>query len=522
VKIRTLILGVILILIPCGEHVNASTLPSSDPFTTSFSAVVDSGTSQNRVSGGQTNILPVCSSGEISWCIESLEVKVGAGDFNSAKFVRYVDNGNRPSSSSNSILENKSAISIWSIRNSMGDVDEYAIQSVLENGFSSAIYEIKEIKSLVRDDIYGQMSPSSGDYRLLNPGYLDDCVFVSQGICGQRVSLKGSVLRLTEYIGKEYSSWFAGRLAAGSYSITPASEGQSKLVVTGAPEQVPEVLQESAGVDRYSATGCTDPVGFAASHPHLDQVTLDSLCAQWKADYERCFPSGSSGSPNELSTNCPYTTRMETSYFNIAPFMNNTSVLSYLTSPNVASTIEPYIWSFQSESFTKNSECLSGDGFLGSVSTNALVFDAYPPLLINGALTYHLISPHLDSSGELNSGIFEVQLNSSTLRCLYNFTNAPISASVTITNENGSTNVSTSTWSEKDGISRLSISGFHFSSPNIIISFSQNAGSIEEKNSTAPISKKIQQVSTIVCKKGKSSKKITGVSPACPKGYVKR
>jgi hypothetical protein len=86
---------------------------------------------------------------------------------------------------------------------------------------------------------------------------------------------------------------------------------------------------------------------------------------------------------------------------------------------------------------------------------------------------------------------------------MYNFTKAPIEVKVTITADDGEIQIATTNWSESEGVSRLTISNFHFSSPKIQVSFTQK--------------KNLQ--TTISCVKGKSVKKASGPHPKCPAGY---
>ena len=62
--------------------------------------------------------------------------------------------------------------------------------------------------------------------------------------------------------------------------------------------------------------------------------------------------------------------------------------------------------------------------------------------------------------------------------------------------------VATTSLAEKDGWLRLSARGFHFSQPTITVKLTSQAS---EK--------------TILCKKGKKTKTVTGLKPKCPKGW---
>jgi hypothetical protein len=503
-RLRTLTASAVFLLL--SPAANASTLPFSNPNSTSFTAFVDSGTSSDRVSGGAWNILPICTDGSESWCIKSLEVSSDEKNFKLAKFVRYVDNGIRPPSPSQNIIPIKSAISIWSVENSNGKVNLYAAHSVVGSMgiFSSSIYAFKEIKSQFRDDVYNQMSYGKADYRLINPGYIDDCVFVSQGICGQRVSTENVSFRLTQFIGSEYSTWFAGRIIGGSFNVTKVQNNQSKLVVVGNSVKVPEILLEQPGVDRQVLTDCVNPLEPTTPKiSTLPDFFNQSLCARAKSDYDMCFPVNKWEPGNFFREECNYQTTMYSKYYSANPFYNYLSFELPTIKGLKGSTFEPEIWTFQSNAAITRSSCLEDVSFLGAANSNALLFDAYPPLLIDGKLNYRVSSPHLNSANLENKGVFEVQLNSDVLRCMYNFTKAPIEVKVTITTDDGESQIATTNWSESEGISRLTISAFHYSSPKIQVSFTQK--------------KNLQ--SSISCIKGKLTKKVNGVSPKCPTGY---
>jgi hypothetical protein len=103
-------------------------------------------------------------------------------------------------------------------------------------------------------------------------------------------------------------------------------------------------------------------------------------------------------------------------------------------------------------------------------------------------------------------------MRSDIARCLYGFSSAPIKAEISITSDEGEKKVATTIVNEKNGWLYLSAKGFTFSSPTINVKLSQ------EKVVT-PVAK---QKVTISCVKGKTTKKVTAVSPKCPAGYKKK
>jgi hypothetical protein len=77
--------------------------------------------------------------------------------------------------------------------------------------------------------------------------------------------------------------------------------------------------------------------------------------------------------------------------------------------------------------------------------------------------------------------------------------------------------------SEKNNWLRLSAKGFTYSSPTVKVRLTQEKA-IEAPSPTPSVSAKpaAAKKTSITCIKGKTSKKVTAVSPTCPKGYKKK
>jgi hypothetical protein len=181
----------------------------------------------------------------------------------------------------------------------------------------------------------------------------------------------------------------------------------------------------------------------------------------------------------------------------------------------------PTVWAFRTmnPNIQQTNSCLRDAGSLnGVVATNSTLYIDGPPILnsATNTLDYKVASPHLSPTGDVFKGSYNLVLKSSVARCLYNFTNAPISASVSIQNESGVSSVATTVVNEKDGWLRLSASGFTFSSPTIQVKLTQAPAVVapQEKATTPKVSKKI------VCVKGKTTKTFT--TKKCPSGWKKK
>jgi hypothetical protein len=177
----------------------------------------------------------------------------------------------------------------------------------------------------------------------------------------------------------------------------------------------------------------------------------------------------------------------------------------------------PSVWAFRTMNgnIQQINPCLRETSSLnGVVTTNSTQYLDGPPTLnaATNTLDYKVASPHLTSTGEVFKGSYNLLLKSSVARCLYNFTNAPISASISILNESGLSSIATTVVNEKDGWLRLSASGFTFSSPTIRVRLTQ------EKSQVATPAK--PAIKKITCVKGKSTKTFT--STKCPTGWKKK
>ena len=166
-------------------------------------------------------------------------------------------------------------------------------------------------------------------------------------------------------------------------------------------------------------------------------------------------------------------------------------------------------WSFRTltkDEMSGASSCItSTPGIKGLVSTNSTTYSAGPPELVDGSLQYQVASAHFMPDGKTAfRGTYNLAIRSDVARCIYGFTSAPISASISVVSSDGNTNVATTVTGERNGWISLSANNFEFSSPTIKVKFTQ---AVQKKR--------------ITCIKGKSKKVISGSNPKCPKGFIK-
>jgi hypothetical protein len=201
------------------------------------------------------------------------------------------------------------------------------------------------------------------------------------------------------------------------------------------------------------------------------------------------------------------------------------------------------------------SACIKSSKTLaGFVTTNSTTYTATPPIYNEqtGTLDYKVASPHFLPDGKVFQGNYNLYIDSKVARCIYKFSNAPISATVSITSaDGGQQSVATTVVSEQSGWIRLSAAGFTFSSPTLKVKFSQDPNAVAVQTPTPTVEPKAPEVTptvepkapevtptataqaikpitaspkkvTITCVKGKLIKKVAAVSPKCPTGYKKK
>ena len=181
-------------------------------------------------------------------------------------------------------------------------------------------------------------------------------------------------------------------------------------------------------------------------------------------------------------------------------------------------------WSVASTTWTSQNKCLADSKrVLGIVTTNAMGYDGTAPKFEEGTLNYRVTGLHFGPDGKTpNLGTYDLLLRSDAARCLYGFSNAPISASVSITSDDGAQNVATTVVSEKDGWLKLQAAGFTFSEKTIRLKLDQAKQEEAVTPTPAATPSAAAKKVSITCVKGKTVRKVTAVKPKCPAGFKKR
>lgn len=131
-------------------------------------------------------------------------------------------------------------------------------------------------------------------------------------------------------------------------------------------------------------------------------------------------------------------------------------------------------WRLTSMGLGGTNRCYKDKGVAGMVFTNATTYEGEPPKYEAGFLNYKVAGMHYLSNGQdLFEGTYDLLIKSDVARCLYGFSSAPVSATVTVIGAAGAEKVASTQVSEKAGWLKLSAYGFTFSEKKIQVKLTQ-------------------------------------------------
>ena len=360
--------------------------------------------------------------------------------------------------------------------------------------FRAAIYPVNMVRDLrYKANISRIMQQPNGrssmaiDHPSLLP--FDVCAIVGNGVCALRQTFPeevkfGMVIRFSKVI----NGWMHGRIDSPEIDYELTSYG-TRVDMKGQSIRVPILA------------GWASPSDF----PDTDRQKNDFLN---NANGETSYP-GSSGN---------YSMEMLNLWSKV------------LKDKAVANPTQWIFYNLPERDIESASSCIKNSKTLaGFVTTNSTTYTATPPIFNDqtGTLDYKVASPHFLADGKVFQGKYNLYIDSNVARCIYKFSNAPISATVSITSaDGGQQNVATTVVNEQNGWLHLSAMGFTFSSPTLKVKLTQGDTAPEIASPTPVASapaKKVEKPkrSTITCTKGMTSKKVSAIVPKCPKGFKK-
>ncbi len=427
-------------------------------------------------------LLNVCTPAENEDCIESIEISRDGTTYSQLKFDRYVVGGTCDSSASAGCafppdpemrLPRGGNLSIW---------------SEIVDG------QVKPIQYLVTYEYQMNYDDKNKYFVLNNVGLAIrpmkeiattrwDSLWFENGKSGIQYDFQPDInMRATVHLSNKTAGWFRARLQDVNIEILPFSKNNTKLVVSGKAVSVPN---------------------FAVKRP-IAEMNANEKDFAGHFGYNKGVVGAESGSSKIFD----YLEYWRTTLKDTSAFTNT-------------------YWSLNSTRWLARDKCLNDTTrVVGVVSTNAMGYDSNAPAFQDGFLNYKVSGFHYAPDGvTTNLGTYDLVLRSDAARCLYGFSDAPISATVEIAGADGKQNIATTVVSEKDGWLKMKAAGFTYSEKQIKVKITQE-GSVgkpvsEKVEPISPIVNKVKK-SSITCVKGKVTRKVTAVSPKCPGGYKKK
>ena len=440
--------------------------------------------------GGDTGIgmriyLPVCTSVINTLCIESLAISPNSDSpLVTAKYLGGTDGLTFPADPSRGFPE-ASTPSRWQASGvmHMGNADTYDVKVLMDAYISS------KTKKLFIFDLNAVVEGYSGpDLKTGTKAEISE---------KQRIAL-------ALHLPNTLTGWLNGRLTNPNISITKIDDSQNRISVEANPVLVPEV-----SVLLTNEQEATLPTPNYFRNPDLvtwweSTMAGNNAAVEWIKQLSGIMKDTASGEHRSwfLST----------------------------VGNNVASASNP---------------CLQDKNqMIGLVTTNSAAYSPGAPDFADNFLNYQVAGLHYRPDGtSLAIGTYDLLMRSDVARCLYNFTSAPVSATVSISTESGSSQIATTIVKEADGWLHLGAYGFTYSRPIVKVKLtgtvdkskvkstsptpdnsSSNNNQPRNSSSSGQQNTSPQKVNgyPITCVKGKVVKKIIAAKPMCPSGWKKK
>ncbi len=428
-----------------------------------------------------TSLLPICGD-VVESCIKGLEVyKEGAAP-EAAKLVKQIPTFKTEGDPRAGIPQG-SGLSVFSAPNAPHTGgSEYTVMAAVSWEFRDGEAYIQQ----VRIKVSGTSEQANQQARLQYPGVCTSpvgsmnagqrtpcggpggpaCVYHLVGFCGKEQELSPNTrIKLSLQVPNQLVGWFQGRLKDPSVEISPIDAHYNKLSIDAAAVTVPRLFVK---YDTKKFGNALEGVSYGTSGLDVKEIEASS-------DKTR-------------------------------------DVIRKLTlADNDTATATSTLWTVATLNSGGNPCFADTSKVVGIVTTNAMAYLGSAPEFKTGSLSYQVAGTHYLPDGVTPSeGTYDLVMRSETARCLYGFSKAPISATISVVSDKGENKVATTVISEKNGWLKLAAYGFTFSSPTVSVKLSQ-AGAVASAKKT-----------TIACVRGKLTKKITSVGPKCPASYKKK
>ena len=406
-------------------------------------------------------ILTLCTAAENEDCIETIEISHGGGGFKKLVFEKYVEGGTCDATAAagcvfppdpSKRLPRGGKLSVWS--------------EVIDGKVQELKYLVSYMYTMNYDDVNKYFVINNVNLAIRPMKEINstrwDSLWFENGKSGIQYDFPvNTELKATLHLSNQVVGWFKARMQDVGVEISTFSPRNNRVVISGKAVTVPIFA-----VKRLATALTPQEKDFIQ---YLGVV--------------KGVNNGDPGDPRIFE----YIDYWRGQLNDVAAYTNTN-------------------WIFESTRWTSENKCLKAtDRVLGIVSTNSMGYDGNPPKFVDGSLNYRVSGFHFGPDGKTpNLGTYDLVLRSDAARCLYGFSSAPVSATVSISGADGTQNVATTVVSEKNGWLKMKAAGFTFSEKNIKVKLTQGSKS------------------TITCVKGKTTKNVSAVSPKCPAGYKKK
>jgi len=463
-----------------------------------------------------TAVLKPCLENFSNPCVKGLRIIDQKGEVFETEYVRSIK-GATFTGSPTFNLPDGGTTSLWRSENAVGVKDfavrysiDYSFNTPNTNGFEPNQLSVSIAPFVARqyfqarEYFFEETTPSHPLRSILGWGIRSiggndfgvNCVWQETGMCGAEQEFEKNLLyELELVIPKKFSGWLQGRLVSPEISVKSISQDLNLMTVRAKAAEVPRVVVD---------------VDYSNTNETFTELFKNNKQFESKRGFRQLPLVDDFNSVKMLDA--------------FAKFHNDKA--------NLMATK----WTFRNVKFPGTSnKCLDSDSqLMGMVTTNSLIYDGGVPVFRDGFLQYRVAGLHFNPDGSEFKGAYDLLLRSESARCLYGFSNAPISAEISVLGADGDKKIATTQISESNGWLHLGAYNFTFSQPTIKMVFKQEA--VVSKPSptpslsapTAPVQESTLIFKTppkkhsIICIKGKSTKKVTSVNPKCPSGYKKK
>lgn len=428
-----------------------------------------------RVWGSQL-IMPVCETDTSPDCILSLSLIKPDGEIVPAEFIRYAQGITYPENPTFSFPETSTHALFRApgVLNAAG-TDTYAVEYVQELSWFRTTPDYQQIKvtvvpyaealdplAVTQKLIEGKTVYGTGVYTAEPWNFGSKQIFMEEGRVGKIANFAAGVgVEVVIHANNKFGGWLRGRISSAGFNSKQISSSQNQITLSGTSVEVPRIISRVTREQYLELT--TVPVSL----------------------FDRHVGQSVGGDVSDPDGNFVWLNAIRQ------------------TSSDKAAGVHR-VWMFGTVPILSRLDCFKTKGIQGLVATNAAVYAGAAPKYSGGFLNYRVGGLHYLPDGSEAIGSYDLVMRSDIVRCLYGLSKAPVSATLTVSGE-GDSNVATVVVGEKNGWLSLSAKGFTFSTKTLKVRVTQKSV-------------------TIVCKSTKDpqkTRKVTAVSPKCPKGFKK-